>query len=94
MKLETAIYPSITVDEYIKRRNELLFNFEELSDLELLEDIIGLNLGIVPETPEIARIELHKMRLQVPSIPKELQERSKKWLIENGYSLSLYEVKK
>lgn len=81
----------ITIDEYIKKRDELLLNFEELSDLELLEDIIGLNLGIVPETPEIARIGLHKMRLQVPSIPKKLQERSKKWLIENGYSLSLYD---
>lgn len=79
----------ITIDEYIKRRDKLLLNFEELSDLELLENIIDLNVDVVPETPEIARIGLHKMRLYVTSMPKELVEKSKKWLLDNGYSLEI-----
>ena len=86
------------ISKFVEQRNKLLMEFENMSDKEILFKLIEISsnqqLFYIPSSPEIARIGLHKMRLQVPSIPKELQERSKKWLIENGYSLSLYEVKK
>lgn len=86
--------------KFVEKRNKLLMEFENMSDKEILVKLLEITsynqhrFVSIPSSPEIVRIGLHKMRLQVPSIPKELQERSKKWLIKNGYSLSLYEVKK
>ena len=74
---------------YVKKRNELLITFEELDNLELLNKIVELNPWYVPTTPEIAKIGLHKMRLYIPSMPKKLVERSKKWLLDKGYSLDI-----
>ena len=77
------------IKEYVKKRNELLIIFEELDNSELLDKIVELNPWYVPSTPEIAKIGLHKMRLCVPTMPKELVERSKKWLLDRGYSLDI-----
>ena len=74
---------------YVKKRDELLLIFEELSDMELLDELVELNPYIIPSSPEIARIGLHKMRLYIPSMPKKLVERSKKWLLDKGYSLDI-----
>ncbi len=78
---------NVKISGFIKKRNELLLTFEKLNDIELLNKIADLKLSIIPVTPEIARIELHKARLFVSGMPKELVERSKKWLLDNGYSL-------
>ena len=74
---------------YVKKRDELLLIFEELSDMELLDELVELNPYNIPSSPEIARIGLHKMRLYIPSMPKKLVERSKKWLLDKGYSLDI-----
>ena len=74
---------------YVKKRDELLLIFEELSDMELLDELVELNPYNIPSSPEIARIGLHKMRLYISSMPKELVERSKKWLLDKGYSLDI-----
>lgn len=73
-----------------KKRDELLLTFERLSNIELLDKLMELNVCKIPENLEIARIGLHKMRLYVLSIPKDLVEKSKKWLLDNGFSLEVY----
>ncbi len=79
----------IKISEYVKKRNELLIIFEDLSDKELLDKLSDINLNNMPPSPKVARIALHKMRLQVPIMPKNLVEKSKKWLLDNGYSLKI-----
>ena len=79
----------IKVSDYVEKRNKLLLTFEDLSNKELLEKIIELNPTNIPPNPEVVKIGLHKMRLYVPSIPKDLQNKSKKWLLDRGFSLEI-----
>lgn len=76
--------------DYVKKRNELLLTFETLNDKELLEKLIDLNPINIPSSPKAARVGLHKMRLYVTNMPKHLVEKSKKWLLDNNYSLEIY----
>lgn len=78
------------VANYCKMRDNLLINFENMSDLELLLKLIELNGNNIPSSPEIARIGLHKARLYSNNIPIELKEKSKKWLLDNNYDLEIY----
>lgn len=77
------------VSKYCKMRDEILINFEKMSDTKLLEKLIKLNGDNIPLSPEIARIGLHKARLYSNNVPIELKEKSKKWLLENNYSLEI-----
>lgn len=38
---------------------------------------------------EVLKISLHKMIVNVPSLPKELREKSAFWLILHGYDLNV-----
>lgn len=78
------------LSEYCKKRDYILINFEKMSDKELLSNLIELNADNIPSTPDVARIGLHKARLYSNNVPIELQEKSKKWLLENGYDLEIY----
>lgn len=78
------------VANYCKMRDNLLINFENMSDLELLIKLIELNGDNIPSNPEIARIGLHKARLYANNVPIELKEKSKKWLLDNNYDLEIY----
>lgn len=78
------------LSEYCKKRDYILINFEKMSDKELLSNLIELNADNIPSTPDVARIGLHKARLYSNNVPTELQEKSKKWLLENGYDLEIY----
>lgn len=78
------------VSKYCKMRDEILINFENMSDTKLLQKLIKLNGDNIPSNPEIARVGLHKARLYSNSVPIELKEKSKKWLLENNYSLEIY----
>lgn len=78
------------ISDYCKMRDELLINFEKISDSELLQKLLELNGENIPSSPEVARIGLHKARLYSNNIPIELKEKSKKWLLENNYSLEIY----
>ena len=71
-------------------RDELLINFEKISDSELLQKLLELNGENIPSSPEVARIGLHKARLYSNNIPIELKEKSKKWLLDNNYDLEIY----
>ena len=75
---------------YCERRDYILINFEKMSDKDLLSNLIELNADNVPATPDIARIGLHKARLYSNNVPIELKEKSRKWLLENNYSLQVY----
>ncbi len=79
-----------TISKYCKMRDEILINFENMSDTKLLQKLIKLNGDNIPSSPEIARIGLHKARLYSNNVPIELKEKSKKWLLENNYSLEIY----
>lgn len=78
------------ISKYCKMRDEILINFENMSDTKLLQKLIKLNGDNIPSSPEIARISLHKARLHSNNVPIELKEKSKKWLLENNYSLEIY----
>lgn len=78
------------ISDYCKMRDELLINFEKISDLELLQKLLELNGENIPSSPEVARIGLHKARLYSNNIPIELKEKSKKWLLDNNYDLEIY----
>lgn len=75
---------------YCKMRDEILINFEKMSDSELLQKLIELNGDNIPSNPEIAKIGLHKARLYANNIPIELKEKSKNWLLDNNYDLEIY----
>jgi hypothetical protein len=78
------------ISDYCKMRDELLINFEKISDSELLQKLLVLNGENIPSSPEVARIGLHKARLYSNNIPIELKEKSKKWLLDNNYDLEIY----
>ena len=78
------------ISKYCKMRDEILINFENMSDTKLLQKLIKLNGDNIPSSPEIARIGLHKARLYSNNVLIELKEKSKKWLLENNYSLEIY----
>ena len=78
------------ITKYCKMRDEILINFENMSDTKLLQKLIKLNGDNIPSSPEIARIGLHKARLYSNNVLIELKEKSKKWLLENNYSLEIY----
>nr|DAZ19457.1 MAG TPA: hypothetical protein [Caudoviricetes sp.] len=78
------------ISDYCKMRDELLINFEKISDSELLQKLFELNGENIPSSPEVARIGLHKARLYSNNIPIELKEKSKKWLLDNNYDLEIY----
>lgn len=78
------------ISDYCKMRDELLINFEKISDSELLQKLLKLNGENIPSSPEVARIGLHKARLYSNNIPIELKEKSKKWLLDNNYDLEIY----
>lgn len=48
------------ISKYCKMRDEILINFENMSDTKLLQKLIKLNGDNIPSSPEIARIGLHK----------------------------------
>ena len=76
--------------EYVKRRDEILINFENMSDKELFIALFELNSNNIPSTPKIARIGLHKARLYSKGVPIELRERSRNWLAEHNYSEDIF----
>ena len=78
------------ISDYCKMRDELLINFEKISDSELLQKLLELNGENIPSSPEVVRIGLHKARLYSNNIPIELKEKSKKWLLDNNYDLEIY----
>lgn len=78
------------ISDYCKMRDELLINFEKISDSELLQKLLELNGENISSSPEVARIGLHKARLYSNNIPIELKEKSKKWLLDNNYDLEIY----
>lgn len=78
------------ISDYCKMQDELLINFEKISDSELLQKLLELNGENIPSSPEVARIGLHKARLYSNNIPIELKEKSKKWLLDNNYDLEIY----
>lgn len=77
-------------EEYVKKRDEILINFENMNDKELLIALCELNNANIPPSPEIARIGLHKARLYSKGIPTELIEQSRNWLAEHNYSEDIF----
>ena len=76
-------------EEYVKKRDKILINFENMDDKELLFALVELNTPI-PSSQETARIGLHKARLYSRGVPTELIEQSKKWLAEHNYSEDIF----
>ena len=64
----------ITAD-YCKIRDEILINFEKMSDSELSQKLIELNGDNIPSNLEIAKIGLHKARLYANNVPIELKKK-------------------
>lgn len=80
----------MTVEEYVKKRDNLLINFENMNDNELLIAMVELDIGYIPSSPEVARIGLHKARLYSKGVPIELKEKSRIWLAEHNYSENIF----
>lgn len=64
------------ISDYCKMRDELLINFEKISDSELLQKLLELNGENIPSSPEVARIGLHKARLYSNNIPIMFQNKN------------------
>lgn len=80
----------MTAEEYVKKRDNLLIDFENMSDNELLMAMIELDIGYFPASPEIARIALHKSRIYSKGVPIELRVKSMDWLAEHNYSENIF----
>lgn len=68
---------------YIDQRNKLLsgsYDYDALADL-------ALSAGSVPPPAAIAEAVFHKSRLAWTECPEALQEESRSWLKERGYSV-------
>lgn len=80
----------MSTEEFVKKRDEILINFETMNDKELLIALLKLNSNNIPSSPEVARIGLHKARLYSKGVPIELREYSRNWLAEHNYSEDIY----
>lgn len=76
---------------YKDKRKFILENFETMSPQELLTNLIELGfIDNIPSSYETTIIGLHKARLYVSGIDKELVEKSRKWLENHNYSKNIY----
>ena len=82
------------IEQYVKDRNEML---KKCSVLEFRKFVNAHSrqysaeyLSAFNAAPdEVLKISLHKMIVNVPSLPKELREKSAFWLILHGYDLNV-----
>lgn len=72
---------TITIKEFIHRRNEILRKMDILSYVQLMLEV---NDEFV--TPNIAELVMHKARYELFSMPPELRQESREWLESRGYS--------
>jgi len=57
-----------------------------LKKLRVLTESVGIKL---PKDHIILNIMVHKLRVNMPSVPDHLQELSKEWLTQNNFSLDI-----
>ena len=71
--------------DFIDKRNKMLMNLESINYDEIVDFCNKFKIQI-PSDMTSMLAGLHKARLYVVSIPDDLKEKSKLWLIENGFS--------
>jgi hypothetical protein len=82
------------VKRYVKERNEMLKKCDVAELRKFVNDHKGL---YTPEyltqfnkaSDEVLIVTLHKMIVNVPSLPKALREKSAYWLVLHGFSLTI-----
>lgn len=83
------------IKKYVKERNEMLkkCSVQELrkfvaSHTEFYDAPYIAAFSKAPD--EVLEVSLHKMIVNVPSLPKELRSNSARWLVLRGYDLNTY----
>lgn len=71
--------------DFIKDQNEALLSLEREKILKYCKKY---NVHI-PKNDKIFWANIHKARLQVTDLSEEDKELSRKWLIENGFSVKI-----
>lgn len=71
--------------DFIKDRNEALLSLDREKILKYCEKY---NIHI-PKNDKVFWASIHKARLQVTDFSEDDKELSRKWLIENGFSLNI-----
>ena len=72
---------SMSIDEYVKKRNEILRTMDVFGFVSLMLDVEGNYIN-----PDVALLTMHKARYEVFSMPRELRNESREWLEKRGYS--------
>lgn len=82
------------IAQYVKERDEMLLK----CDVNELRKFVRKNshmynkdiFAMMMESPDrVLEVTLRKMIIHAASIPKELQEEAKKWLLSRGYDLGI-----
>ena len=76
------------LNEFIKDRDTILSHLDK-PDYQEIENYCKKYKIPMPSDSITILAGLHKARLQVTTIPKELKEKSKLWLKENGFSCDI-----
>lgn len=80
--------------KYVKERNEMLkkcsvSEFRKFVNTHKQQYSAEYLSAFNAAPDEVLKISLHKMIVNVPSLPKELREKSAFWLIMHGYDLNV-----
>lgn len=74
---------------FIDKRDKMLMNLESINYDEIVDFCNEFKI-LLPNDMTSMLAGLHKARLYVVSIPDDLKEKSKKWLLDNNYDLEIY----
>lgn len=76
-----AIKQELSVEEYVRRRNDILRSLDVLGYVGLMLEVEGALVK-----PDVALLVMHKARYEVFNMPPELRQESRKWLESRGYT--------
>lgn len=77
------------VKRYCRQRDAAVFKAVVDGNLDPLKEL-GRQNDIPVPSDEILIISAHKLCCNITTMPKELQEQSKEWLLKNGYSMKIF----
>lgn len=79
------------IQAYCKQRDEAVIQAVKYGNLEAFKRFCDSNTNkkyLIKD--EILIISAHKMCCNITTMPKDLQKKSEKWLIERGYDVHIF----
>ena len=87
MKPDEALLDRIK--QYVRLRDAAVVSAVRDGNIEPLKHLAEKADALMPND-FVIEISAHKMCLQITTMPKDLQEKSRKWLRERGYTEGIY----